>query len=33
VDSVSMGAGSAGMTLNVAGVGSVPFSSLQQISN
>jgi flagellar basal-body rod modification protein FlgD len=33
VDSVSMGAGSAGMTLNVSGVGSVPFSSLQQISN
>jgi flagellar basal-body rod modification protein FlgD len=33
VDSVSMWAGSAGMTLNVAGVGSVPFSSLQQISN
>lgn len=33
VDSVSMGAGSAGLTLNVAGVGSVPFSSLQQISN
>jgi hypothetical protein len=28
-----MGAGSAGMTLNVAGVGSVPFSSLVQISN
>jgi flagellar basal-body rod modification protein FlgD len=33
VESVSMGAGSAGMTVNVAGVGSVPFSSLQQISN
>jgi hypothetical protein len=33
VDSVSMGAGSTGLTLNVAGVGSVPFSSLQQISN
>jgi flagellar basal-body rod modification protein FlgD len=33
VESVSMGAGSSGMTLNVAGVGSVPFSSLQQISN
>ena len=33
VESVSMGAGSAGLTLNVAGVGSVPFSSLQQISN
>jgi flagellar basal-body rod modification protein FlgD len=33
VESVSMGAGSTGLTLNVAGVGSVPFSSLQQISN
>jgi flagellar basal-body rod modification protein FlgD len=33
VDSVSMGAGASGMTLNVAGVGSVPISSLQQISN
>ncbi len=33
VESVSMGAGSAGLTLNVAGVGSVAFSSLQQISN
>jgi flagellar basal-body rod modification protein FlgD len=33
VESVSMGAGSAGLTLNVAGVGSVPFSSVQQISN
>jgi flagellar basal-body rod modification protein FlgD len=33
VQSVSMGAGSAGLTLNVAGVGSVPFSSVQQISN
>jgi len=33
VESVSMGAGSAGMTLNVAGVGSVPLSSLLQISN
>jgi flagellar basal-body rod modification protein FlgD len=33
VESVSMGAGSSGLTLNVAGVGSVPFSSLQQISN
>jgi flagellar basal-body rod modification protein FlgD len=33
VQSVSMGAGSTGMTLNVAGVGSVPFSSVQQISN
>jgi flagellar basal-body rod modification protein FlgD len=33
VDSVSMAAGTAGMTLNVAGVGSVPISALQQISN
>jgi flagellar basal-body rod modification protein FlgD len=33
VESVSMGAGSAGLTLNVAGIGSVPFSSVQQISN
>jgi flagellar basal-body rod modification protein FlgD len=33
VQSVSMGAGTTGMTLNVAGVGSVPFSSVQQISN
>jgi flagellar basal-body rod modification protein FlgD len=33
VESVSMGAGSAGLTLNVSGVGSVPFSSVQQISN
>jgi flagellar basal-body rod modification protein FlgD len=33
VESVSMGAGSTGLTLNVAGVGSVPFSSLQQINN
>jgi flagellar basal-body rod modification protein FlgD len=33
VQSVSMGAGSMGMTVNVAGVGSVPFSSVQQISN
>jgi flagellar basal-body rod modification protein FlgD len=33
VESVSMGAGSTGLTLNVAGVGSVPFSGLQQISN
>jgi flagellar basal-body rod modification protein FlgD len=33
VESVSMGAGSTGLTLNVAGVGSVPFTSLQQISN
>ena len=33
IESVSMGAGSAGLTLNVAGIGSVPFSSVQQISN
>ena len=33
VESVSMGAGSSGLTLNVAGVGSVPFSSVQTISN
>jgi flagellar basal-body rod modification protein FlgD len=33
VESVSMGSGSTGLTLNVAGVGSVPFSSLQQINN
>jgi flagellar basal-body rod modification protein FlgD len=33
VDSVTMGAGTAGLTLNVAGLGSVPFSSVQQISN
>jgi len=33
VESVSMGAGSTGLTLNVAGVGSVPFSGVQQISN
>ena len=33
VQSVSMGAGTTGMSVNVAGVGSVPFSSLQQISN
>jgi flagellar basal-body rod modification protein FlgD len=33
VDSVTMGSGSTGLTLNVAGLGSVPFSSVQQISN
>ena len=33
VESVSMGAGSTGLTLNVAGVGSVPFSNVQTISN
>jgi len=33
VDSVTMGSGTSGLTLNVAGLGSVPFSSVQQISN
>lgn len=33
VDSVTMGAGATGLTLNVAGLGSVPYSSVQQISN
>jgi flagellar basal-body rod modification protein FlgD len=33
VESVSMGSGTTGMTLNVAGVGSVAFSNVQQISN
>lgn len=33
VESVSMGAGSAGLTLNVSGVGSVPYSTVQTISN
>jgi flagellar basal-body rod modification protein FlgD len=33
VDSVTMGSGSTGLTLNVSGLGSVPFSSVQQISN
>src|SRR5271170_6032791 len=33
IESVSMGAGSTGLTLNVAGIGRVPFSSVQQISN
>jgi flagellar basal-body rod modification protein FlgD len=33
VDSVTMGAGTTGLTLNIAGLGSVPFSSVQQISN
>jgi flagellar basal-body rod modification protein FlgD len=33
VQSVTMGAGTAGLTLNVGGLGSVPFSSVQQISN
>jgi flagellar basal-body rod modification protein FlgD len=33
VESVSMGAGSTGLTLNVSGIGSVPYSSVQTISN
>jgi flagellar basal-body rod modification protein FlgD len=33
VESVSMGAGTTGLTLNVSGVGSVPYSSVQTISN
>jgi flagellar basal-body rod modification protein FlgD len=33
VDSVTMGAGTTGLTLNIAGLGSVPLSSVQQISN
>lgn len=33
VESVTMGAGSSGLTLNVAGLGSVPFSNVLQISN
>ena len=33
VGSVTMGAGTTGLTLNVAGLGSVPYSSVQQISN
>jgi flagellar basal-body rod modification protein FlgD len=33
VESVTMGSGGAGMTLNVAGLGSVPFSNVAQISN
>jgi flagellar basal-body rod modification protein FlgD len=32
VESVTMGAGQTGLTLNVGGLGSVPFSSVQQIS-
>jgi hypothetical protein len=28
-----MGSGSTGLTLNIGGLGSVPFSSVQQISN
>jgi flagellar basal-body rod modification protein FlgD len=33
VESVTMGSGTSGLTLNIAGLGSVPFSSVQQISN
>jgi flagellar basal-body rod modification protein FlgD len=33
IESVSMGAGSTGLTVNVAGIGSVPFSNVQQVSN
>ena len=33
VDSVTMGSGATGLTLNIAGLGSVPFTSVQQISN
>ena len=33
VESVTMGAGQNGLTLNVIGLGSVPFASVQQISN
>jgi flagellar basal-body rod modification protein FlgD len=33
VESVTMGAGSSGLMLNVAGLGSVPYSSVLQISN
>jgi flagellar basal-body rod modification protein FlgD len=33
VQSVTMGAGSTGLTLNVSGLGSVAFSNVQQISN
>ena len=33
VDSVTMGSGTSGLTLNIAGLGSVPFSNVQQISN
>ena len=32
VSSVTMGGGTAGLTLNVAGVGSVPYANVQQIS-
>jgi flagellar basal-body rod modification protein FlgD len=33
VQSVTMGAGQTGLTLNVSGLGSVPFSGVKQISN
>jgi len=33
VQSVTMGAGTSGLTLNIAGLGPVPFSSVMQISN
>jgi flagellar basal-body rod modification protein FlgD len=33
VQSVTMGAGTTGLTLNIGGLGSVPFSSVMQISN
>ena len=33
VESVTMASGTAGLVLNVAGLGSVPFSSVTQISN
>jgi flagellar basal-body rod modification protein FlgD len=33
VNSVTMGSGSTGLTLNISGLGSVPFSNVQQISN
>jgi len=33
VESVTMGSGTSGLTLNVAGLGSVPFSEVEQISN
>ena len=32
VDSVTMGSGSTGLTLNVSGVGSVPYANVEQIS-
>jgi flagellar basal-body rod modification protein FlgD len=33
VQSVTMGAGTTGLTLNISGLGSVPFSNVQQISH